>query len=1001
MKQKSLFLFFCIQVLVVSSNCQTQKNLFLSKVTKSNGLSASYITKIVRDSYGFFWIGTQEGLNRYDGKDFIGFTPESDDKHRIGSSYISDMVEDRKKGLLYVLTSYGNVDIIDIKTCFIVKRIIKDEKQQNLSEKWLRCLCLQENILWIGTAKGFFAYNLNSDKYEQIKLKSIQKVEDFNVSKICCDNSGRVWVLCDYFGILLINGGFNIVDMYAPSLAKHEGAKDKDILIFWDVSISKHVLYAATSLGLFCFAANKNGIEHLSFQSNTLLDSSEILSICFSAPQVLWFSANNNFYSYDLKSGELVNFHEENKDDDWCSYVYQIYYNAEDQKIWLGTQAGVASFPLKQQPFESFYRSKTLLEKIKHAYSLLPINDSIVYCGDENGLFSVNTQTREIFKIDTASVSLVIFKGKLQHIFVSNRKGFYTLENNHLKNADLAFNVLKPLRKDQLNSAIQFNDSLVIFSSFIQKGLYVWNTKSQTLKNFGDNSLNRINNLTIINNIYKSGRLSLFILTEKSIIEFNPITYAYRSYTIHKDNAQSVYNNYMDMCETNDGYWIATYGNGLLHTDKDFNIKHVYSTNNGLCDNCIYRVFANGAEQIIATTNNGLGIITKNGDFIKSYYQSDGLHASEFEQYCANERNGHIYAGGVNGFTIIEPKYFTTNPTPPKFFFTKIKIQTTGQTLDTSNLEITNLKIPSNWLQTNISFIGLNYSNPERVIYQYRIKERSSKWSEPSTQNFVTLMGLSPGTYTLEVKAANEDGVWCAPKTLTLTFLPKWYQTLWFDFAVALTVIGILYAFYRYRMRQLRKQHEIRVSIASDLHDDIGSALNTVKVFTHLAKRDTEKEGHLNQIEESLTQATIGLRDMLWILDDTQDTLHEIMERIKKFALPVASANGINLECVTETEEGEGWVNKTKKRNLLLIAKESINNSIKYAQCQNIKVLLRQKKNKITLIIKDDGTGFNTNAAAQGYGLKNIKNRAEQMGCTAEIISIEGEGTEVRVVSKS
>jgi hypothetical protein len=115
--------------------------------------------------------------------------------------------------------------------------------------------------------------------------------------------------------------------------------------------------------------------------------------------------------------------------------------------------------------------------------------------------------------------------------------------------------------------------------------------------------------------------------------------------------------------------------------------------------------------------------------------------------------------------------------------------------------------------------------NPGRVTYQYRIKERSAKWGNLGTQNFVNLIGLNPGTYTLEVKAANEDGVWCAPKSLTLIFLPKWYQTLWFDFVVAMALVGLMYAFYRYRIRQLKKQQQIRVDIASDLHDDIGSAL--------------------------------------------------------------------------------------------------------------------------------------------------------------------------------
>ena len=95
---------------------------------------------------------------------------------------------------------------------------------------------------------------------------------------------------------------------------------------------------------------------------------------------------------------------------------------------------------------------------------------------------------------------------------------------------------------------------------------------------------------------------------------------------------------------------------------------------------------------------------------------------------------------------------------------------------------------------------------------------------------------------------------------------------------------------------QIKKQQQIRKDIASDLHDDIGSTLNTLKIFAHLAKKEPDKEEHLDQVEHSLTQASLGLRDMIWVLDDTKDSVYELMERIKKYALPVCQVNGIHFE---------------------------------------------------------------------------------------------------------
>lgn len=977
---------------------QEKKIISLKKVTSDQGLSSYYITKIIRDFKGFFWIGTQEGLVRYDGKTFLTFSSGADEKHRLGSTYISDIIEDKQRGCIYALTSYGDVTVIDVRTAIVKKRITIDNLKRNLSEKWLRCLYLQNNILWIGTSKGAYAYDLDRDIYLNITLKSNGSIEAFNVAKISEDEQGQIWLFCNEHGILLIGKKLNEVDNLKITTSLKDDKTSENKFLYWDVSFHENKMYAATSKGLQEYNRVNNKINILPTRKVAILRSSEILCLAFSSANIMWFSANSNFYKYDLATDKIIEYHEETKSDDWCSYVYQAFYDKISNTVWLGTQAGIASFSLEQGPFKPFYESANSEIKIKLAYSLDAVNDSVVYCGDENGLFRVSVQSHEIKKIDKRALNMLLFRDGTGRLLVGNRKGVFLVD---VAAANVVrYSYLNEINDDQLNSCVKFNDSLIAFGSFIQKGLHIWNTNSNKITTYHDSLKNRIKDLTIINNLFKGSAPELYILTEKSIIEFNPLTKTYKSHYIKKQDGNGVYGNYMDMLETAGSYWIATYGSGLLHVTKDFQIKSIYSTKNNLCNNCVYKVFDIGDSVIVATTNKGLAVISDRKKLVKNYYKSDGLNASEFQQYCATEGNGKIYAGGVNGFTIIDPKYFTTNPTPPKFYFTNIKTQTNGLTVDTSDLEIKELKIPNNWLQTNISFVGINYSNPDRVKYQYRIKERSDKWSDPSTQNFVSLIGLSPGTYTLEAKAANEDGVWCQPKTLLLTFLPKWYQTIWFDIALALAVSGILYAFYRYRISQLKKQQEIRVGIASDLHDDIGSALNTVKVFTHLAKRDVQKEEHLSQIEESLTQATIGLRDMIWILDDSQDTLQEIMERIKKFALPVTNANSINFECSAETAEGENRVSKTKKRNLLLIAKESINNCVKYAQCKNIQVMLQQKKHKITLIIKDDGVGFDAATASQGYGLKNIQHRAKQMNCTAEIISAKGEGTTIKIMSK-
>ena len=200
---------------------------------------------------------------------------------------------------------------------------------------------------------------------------------------------------------------------------------------------------------------------------------------------------------------------------------------------------------------------------------------------------------------------------------------------------------------------------------------------------------------------------------------------------------------------------------------------------------------------------------------------------------------------------MIYPQNLISNPEPPQLYLDNIKIETKQTSFDSSNLYFSHYMVPNDFLQATVSFSGINYSNPSRTSYAYRIKEEGEKWIDLGTQNFVPLIGFSPGTYTLEVKAANEDNVWCEPKTLMLTFLPKWYQTWWFDLLVGLAVASLLYGFYRYRLMQIRKQHQIRKEIAEDLHDDIGATLNSVKIFTHLAETSKGNKKYFANIKEA------------------------------------------------------------------------------------------------------------------------------------------------------
>lgn len=947
------------------------------------------------------WVGTQEGLNRFDGKTFQVFSKQSDLKHRLISSYVADLAEDTTSKLLWVLTSYAGINSININTRQVIHQITLGPDHKPLSEKWVRCLCIRNDTLWLGGLGILAAYNIKTNNWLNIDLaqKIGMRPGECNISKISFDRFGRLWILSDGYGIAVLNHDFTLVHCFRKELSN--GFNENRKLRFWDLAIQRNILYIATSWGLRQFNTDSASVSYSPYRTQQLFDREEIQSIAFSSANTLFFATTNRFCSLNLLTRQWQAWADENKLDDWLTATFQIFYDSTSQKVWIGAQPGLACFDVRKTAFTPFSRSFTSETTIRHAFSVLPATAATTYVGDENGLYYVNANTRAIEKIGNTSANLLLFKDAANNIFASSKNGFFLIKNKKITPAHLTFPALKILNNDHLGCAMQFNDSLILFGSIIQKGLTVWNTRCNTIKIYHKDSVQHpLKDLSIIDFLYRSKNGKAFIITEKSIIDFNPLTSDYATYTLN-DGATGVMSNLMDMCETTHSYWIATYGSGLIETDKQFRVKKIISTHDGLSNNCVYRVFTFQDSLIIATTNSGLAVIDSKTHHIINYVQSDGLQSDFFEQLCGYQSDHKIYAGGVNGFTIIEPDFFPVNNIAPTLYLNHITIETKSGITDTANIGIMKMTIPNDVLQTTISFSALNYSNPTRVEFAYKIPELNNEWIHLGNRNFINLVGLAPGQYTLLIKSANEYGIWnTTPLQVSLLYQPHWYQTLWFKLLILLITSALIYALVRYRISQIKKQQQIRREIANDLHDDIGSTLNTVKIFTHLVRREPQNQDHLNQIEESLTQATLGLRDMIWVLDDNQDTIFELLERIKKFALPVCQVNNIQLACTFKAEKSNKPISKKEKRNLLLIAKEAINNSIKYAGCKHIQVFARQENNETYLSITDDGKGFESDNIERGNGLQNIKYRAGQIAYILQIRSTLGNGTVVELIKR-
>ncbi len=998
-------MFIILMIPIIGLPQIRNSELFFKKVGLNDGLSSYNIKKILQDKYKFTWIATQDGLNRYDGNSMEIYSRNSGTAgRRILGNDITDLVEDTARNILWVATSYGGINAINLSTKNIEFSLTSLQSPGHLQNQWIRCMNICLGKLWIGSNDGLDIYDPRTNSFEkslEIPFKKSSEVKNFNVDLIYVDTNSMVWVFFANLGLVIYSGkDHSVVGKYDWQTFKLPYVKEYKVFNGLVIMPSNELLVATHNgfIGLSCDDKYNVSITN-KLNLNAVFYSENISAIAKDLQNNIWFSTTDKLFKCNKDFSqikEIVSVGNASQKANLNS-IFTIYFD-ENNSVWIGTVKEMLYSANKPIYFYPVYQSPDYKIRLDHTYFIYPADDSILYVCASDGLYFVDVARKDFRRIDS-NKSYFFFYQFNNIYFVTNEQGFYVYSpgNRKLLLPAKLYKELGLLKGELINSIIPIGDSVLLLASETANGIYKWNYRNHTIENYNSVSKRELAGSNIVNTMYRDSTGNVWILGDNQIAIYDPNQGKFKivKWTNKSGQLLSIY---FDMCEAGGFYWLAAYGTGILQVDKNLQVQRVLDIDNGLQNTGVYKIIKASDSVLYISTNKGMYLLNTTQLQCKGYFESDGLHSSAFEGWCGNKRNDFIYLGGDRGFTMINTKQQQlTNTNPPDIFFNHTRIETTSSIGDTSNLEIKKIVIPENYSQVTIFFSGINYSNPERTTFTYKISELQNRWISLDSRNFLNLIGLSPGTYHLQVKAANEDGVWSDPKELILVFLPKWYQTWWFYLLIALTVAAILYALYRYRISQIKKQHEIRKNIATDLHDDLGSTLNSVKVFTNLAISGVKQEESLQQVKDNLTEATMSLRDMIWVLDDSLDTVDELITRLKQFAIPVAAASNIEAIIKADSEVNNRQLIKEEKRNLFLICKEAINNSIKYSGASQVDVSITASGKKIQIVVADNGKGFNVDEVKKGYGLKNMQYRAGQIKYKVALVSSPGNGTQVEI----
>lgn len=959
--------------------------------TENNGLSSYNVHKICQDKYGFSWIATQDGLNKFDGKDFQQYNKFS--TPGLSGNDIRDVTYDSINDIIWVSSSNGGVDGLSSEGDKILYQLPIDRIKSLLPDPSVQqIVIIEKSVIALNTPSGVLIYNFIKNKIIPLAYQPFSNLDKGNKFII------GLFTFNNRLITITLNYGISIYNTHNYKI-EHEisfGRELKEELIYKSCIDQKNgVIYIPTSSGIYKYMISNNTIQKIYNAGKTIFCVNQISdsSFLFATPYGIFTS--NIYFNRILP----IKFTSDIAAVNWQNEVNTIFQDRE-KRIWYGARKGLIIQSKKATPFEKFGTDNASGIKLNHLYYITFLSNSKVLACDIKGLYIIDLLTGSINAVENEKVYYYLFEiaGVKKGKFISTDKGLYITSNFEkptFEPAGLYYPELKPVEKYIFNSHIVLNDSIIVLTTEGDKGTVIWDRKNTRVINLNE-KIKLSSNFT--NGVAKVSDSSFLLATDSEAGIYYIKSNKFDEIEIYDDQKHKL-RLFMDVAVINNNYWIASYGSGIFIYNRSLQKIASINSKNGLSNNGVYKIIKEKNNMVWATTNYGLTRINVANNTISTYFNKDGLNNNAFEEFSANYQNGIIIAGGPNGFTKIDPDKINKPETPKKIVFDYLQISDTDTMYKINLLTVQKTKIPNNASKVDIHIASLNFDLSSKNVYYYNIKELNSSWFVSSDNSSISLIGLSPGTYHLQVKASNEEGVSSEPKELILEFLPKWYQTWWFKLLIFLTTAGIIYAFYRYRITQIKKQHEIRKNIATDLHDDLGSTLNSVKVFTNLAISGVKQEESLQQIKDNLNEATMGLRDMIWVLDDSLDTVDELVTRLKQFALPVAAASNIQAEIKAESEVSNLKLTKEEKRNLFLVCKEGINNSIKYSGATQINVEIKPAGKKIQVRITDNGKGFNVDEVKKGYGLKNMQYRAGQIKYKAELASSPGKGTHIEIKS--
>jgi len=823
------------------------------RISSEQGLSQGMIYCMIQDHSGFIWVGTKNGLNRYDGYSFRVFLHMPFDTLSLMDNRILQVMEDKS------------------------------------------------NRIWIITELGLDLFDPQKEIFHHIRLwPAGGKTSEYgDIAGMIEDDAGAIWLSTVKHGLIrlwLPEKSYDLSKLETYSLQSHRGTDRsfREIMLVNNIIQLSDSIYLTRSENEYFVLTfdHKRKKAHLTSDlaalptwMNEAISTPGPLKILKSNLGSIWVFNASGAIQWKEGKGEPPRYHNlKDRIPGWCPYLVWWFSEGQHGELMLSGQTGFILYNTTTDRLQALDQSSLPIKGYGMGHALLDKGGELWIGTRGGGLFKTDLTSGRFAKSRTPEDAVLVWNG------ISVRSLMQSLDGEiFIGSSNFGLTVLDPLAGKTYNVNTDSKETSCIYED--QFGA-VWAGAGDLFKykkqpagqweliekfnipkdnyphgvkiaGWSDSvlwiaTIENICRFDITKNTFSCTDLpftyipsqsfydfpaikiehdeSIWIGTGAGLFQFNPKTKVFQSYRNIPSDPKSLSMNIVrsieiDPLEPERYLWIGTAGAGLDRLDRSTGKFEHFGMNEGLPDVVIYGIIADQAGNLWISTNHGLSVLNIRSLTFRNFDMRDGMQDSEFNAAAYSvTQDGIMLFGGINGFNRFRPEdIMLTNTYKPQLVFTDLKISNKKILVRQEDFPYTEsityaekLTIPFHVKSFTIEFAALDFTEPLKNQYAYRLEGFESEWQYNGTNRNATFTNLDPGKYIFHVKASNNDGIWNEEGiSLQIVILPPWYRTWWAYILYLLALFGI-FTFLRQREikeRELKHQLELEQVVAKNLKE--------------------------------------------------------------------------------------------------------------------------------------------------------------------------------------